>query len=63
LDQRLLYIHNNPVVAGIVRYPEDYLFSSAGNYAGRPCARQGRALWTKIFAISFTKYIVIDTFV
>jgi hypothetical protein len=32
LDQRLDYIHNNPVVAGIVRYPEDYLYSSAGNY-------------------------------
>jgi len=33
LNQRLDYIHNNPVVAGIVRYPEDYLYSSAGNYA------------------------------
>ena len=33
LDQRLDYIHNNPVVAGIVRHPEDYLYSSAGNYA------------------------------
>ena len=32
LNQRLDYIHNNPVVAGIVRYPEDYLYSSAGNY-------------------------------
>lgn len=33
LDQRLDYIHNNPVEAGIVRYPEEYLYSSAGNYA------------------------------
>jgi hypothetical protein len=33
LDQHLDYIHNNPVVAGIVRYSEDYLYSSAGNYA------------------------------
>ena len=32
-DQRLDYIHRIPVVAGIVRYPEDYLYSSAGNYA------------------------------
>jgi REP element-mobilizing transposase RayT len=32
LDQRLNYIHNNPVEAGIVRYPEEYLYSSAGNY-------------------------------
>jgi putative transposase len=36
LNQRLDYVHNNPVVAGIVRYPEDYLYSSAGNYAKQP---------------------------
>jgi putative transposase len=36
LNQRLDYIHNNPVVAGWVRYPEDYLYSSAGNYAKLP---------------------------
>ena len=33
LNQRLDYINNNPVVAGNVRYPEQYLYSSAGNYA------------------------------
>lgn len=33
LEQRLNNIHNNPVDAGIVRYPEEYLYSSAGNYA------------------------------
>ncbi|MDD5571979.1 MAG: hypothetical protein PHD97_12585 [Bacteroidales bacterium] len=27
------YIHNNPVRAGIVQYPEQYLYSSARNYA------------------------------
>jgi hypothetical protein len=27
------YIHNNPVVAGLVSRPEDY-YSSARNYAG-----------------------------
>jgi hypothetical protein len=36
LDQRLNYIHKNPVKAGIVRHPEDYLYSSAGNYARLP---------------------------
>jgi REP element-mobilizing transposase RayT len=35
-DQKLNYIHQNPVKAGIVRAPEDYLYSSAVNYAGRP---------------------------
>jgi putative transposase len=38
-DQRLDYIHNDPVHAGIVRYPEhpeQYLYSSAGNYARLP---------------------------
>ena len=34
-EQKLNYIHNNPVTAGIVDKPEDYLHSSARNYAGR----------------------------
>ena len=29
------YIHENPVRAGIVNHPEDYVYSSAANYAGR----------------------------
>ena len=35
IDQRLDYIHQNPVEAGIVEEPEHYLFSSARDYAGR----------------------------
>jgi len=27
-------LHNNPVRAGIVEKPEDYIYSSARNYAG-----------------------------
>ena len=34
IKQKMTYIHNNPVVEKIVAYPEDYLFSSARNYAG-----------------------------
>ena len=30
--QKLNYIHNNPVVDGLVENPEDYLFSSARSY-------------------------------
>jgi len=33
-DEKLNYIHNNPVRAEIVENPEDYLYSSAKNYAG-----------------------------
>ena len=33
--QKLGYIHMNPVKAGIVDHPEDYLYSSARNYANR----------------------------
>jgi putative transposase len=33
--QKLNYIHMNPVRAGIVEKPEDYLFSSAWNYRFR----------------------------
>ena len=34
IKQKVQYIHNNPVRAGIVINPEDYLYSSARNYAG-----------------------------
>ena len=33
IQQKLNYIHQNPVVAGIVANQEDYLYSSARNYA------------------------------
>ncbi len=36
--QKITYIHNNPVRAGIVNNAEDYIYSSGGNYAGN----QGR---------------------
>lgn len=32
IDQKIDYIHNNPVEAGIVSKPEDYLYSSACDY-------------------------------
>jgi REP element-mobilizing transposase RayT len=35
LMTKLNYIHENPVRAGWVSEPEDYLYSSANNYAGR----------------------------
>jgi REP element-mobilizing transposase RayT len=33
-EQRLNYLHMNPVKAGFVSKPQDWLFSSAKNYAG-----------------------------
>ncbi len=33
IRQKLIYIHNNPVKAGWVDNPEDWLYSSARNYA------------------------------
>ena len=36
LEQKLDYVHNNPVESGIVLSPEEYLYSSAKNYAGHP---------------------------
>jgi REP element-mobilizing transposase RayT len=35
MEQKLDYLHNNPVVGGIVDEPEDYVFSSARDYAGK----------------------------
>lgn len=34
IQNKLEYLHNNPVRARIVQKPEDYLYSSARNYAG-----------------------------
>ena len=34
IKQKIDYIHNNPVVDRIVEHPEDYVYSSARNYAG-----------------------------
>ena len=36
-DQKLNYIHENPVRAGIVENAEDYLYSSARAFAGLSC--------------------------
>ncbi len=33
-DQKLDYIHNNPLEAGFVDIPEDYRYFSARDYAG-----------------------------
>jgi hypothetical protein len=35
IEQKIEYIHHNPVRAGIVTKPEDYLYSSARNHTGR----------------------------
>jgi len=34
LDEKMAYIHNNPVKAEVVAKPEDYLYSSARDFAG-----------------------------
>lgn len=35
IHQKLTYIHNNPVEAGLVENAEDYIYSSAKTYAGK----------------------------
>lgn len=37
MDQKLDYIHYNPIVVGLVDVPENYIYSSARNYAGEQC--------------------------
>jgi REP element-mobilizing transposase RayT len=34
IDEKINYIHNNPVEEGLVYRPEDYVYSSAIDYAG-----------------------------
>lgn len=33
--EKINYIHNNPVTAGLVYFPEDYIYSSASDYADK----------------------------
>ncbi len=35
ISQRIRYVHQSPVEEGLVFYPEDYLYSSALDYAGK----------------------------
>jgi hypothetical protein len=34
MDEKIDYVHDNPVEAGLVFRAEDYLYSSAADYAG-----------------------------
>ena len=34
IDEKIDYIHQNPVEAGLVFRAEDYMYSSASDYAG-----------------------------
>ncbi|MCT4646469.1 MAG: transposase, partial [Carboxylicivirga sp.] len=34
IDEKIRYIHNNPVEEGLVFSPEDYVYSSARDYSG-----------------------------
>jgi hypothetical protein len=35
IQEKIKYIHQNPVEAGLVYFPEDYVYSRASDYAGR----------------------------
>ncbi|MFD2566826.1 transposase, partial [Pseudotenacibaculum haliotis] len=34
IKEKIDYIHNNPVEAGLVYHPEDYVYSSVLDYSG-----------------------------
>ena len=45
IDQKVEYIHQNPVEAGIVLCAEDYPYSSAKDYAGEKGLLKIELLW------------------
>lgn len=49
IDQQLDYIHNNPVAAGFVIHPEDYLYSRAEYLAQADAWASGAFKTTKIY--------------
>ena len=44
IKQKLDYLHNNPVESGFVNSPEDYVYSSARDYAGETGMLEGLSL-------------------
>lgn len=46
IEQKIDYIHNNPVAAGIVENAEDYLYSSAKKYCGEKGLIKIELLWS-----------------
>ena len=55
LQERVLYIHENPVRDGIVANPEHYLYSSAGDYAGKPGLVKVNAINFEALRVSLLK--------
>lgn len=47
IQEKVNYIHNNPVAAGLVFKPEDYMYSSAIDYSG------GKGLLDKVIVAQF----------
>ena len=47
IDQRLNYIHDNPVKAGMVDKPQDYVYSSARDYCGEKGLVDVILIWIK----------------
>lgn len=41
IDEKINYIHNNPVEEGLVFHPEDYMYSSARDYSGETGILEG----------------------
>jgi REP element-mobilizing transposase RayT len=41
IDEKISYIHNNPVEEGLVYHPEDYVYSSARDYCGEKGILEG----------------------
>ncbi len=41
INEKINYIHNNPVDEGLVFYPEDYVYSSARDYSGEKGILEG----------------------
>lgn len=35
IHEKISYVHNNPVDAGLVYHPEDYIYSSAADYTDK----------------------------
>lgn len=57
-DEQLLhltrYLHLNPVSAGLINNPEQWPFSSYGEYLGK--TKTGICAWDGLFEIDFKRY-------
>ena len=52
LWDKINYIHNNPVASGLVKNPQDWIYSSAANYYGEEGILEVEIILPRLIAVN-----------